>query len=106
LEAIVCIISYRRAKRDALPFDLTSDYIKSIWPKNNKCPVTKKEFLFGVKNRPRVATLDKILPNKGYVIGNVVIVSHMVNAFKSDITDIEVFKDMYDFYKNLKKIKI
>ena len=63
----------------------------------------KKKFLFGIKNRPMVATLDKINPNKGYIIGNVVIVSHMVNAFKSDVTNIEVFKDMYNFYNNLRK---
>jgi len=100
------VLSKRRAKENTLPFNLTSEYIKSIWPKDNKCPITKKEFLFGIKNRPRLATLDKILPNKGYVIGNVVVVSHMVNAFKSDITDIEVFKDIYDFYKSLRKVKI
>ena len=97
------VLSRRRAKRDALPFDLTLEYIQSIWPKDNKCPVIKKEFLYGIKNRQRVATLDKIKPDQGYVKGNVVIVSHMVNAFKSDITDFEFFKDMYNFYKNLRK---
>jgi hypothetical protein len=33
------LLSKRRAKNEDLEFDLTEDYIKSIWPINNKCPI-------------------------------------------------------------------
>ena len=92
-------LAKRRAKDKNLEFNLTKEYIKSIFPKDNKCPVTGKEFQYGLKNRDYAPSIDKINPKKGYIIGNVVIISHKMNAFKSDIEDIELIKKLYDFYK-------
>ena len=94
-------LAKRRAKNRNLEFNLTKDYIKSIFPKDNKCPVTGKEFQYGLKNRNYAPTIDKINPKNGYIIGNVVIISHIMNAFKSDIDDIEMIKKLYEFYKKL-----
>ena len=94
-------LAKRRAKDRNLEFNLTKDYIKSIFPKDNKCPVTGKEFQYGLKNRNYAPTIDKINPKNGYIIGNVVIISHIMNAFKSDIDDIEMIKKLYEFYKKL-----
>ena len=96
------LLSKRRAKRDNLNFDLTKDYIKSIWPKNNKCPIFDTEFLSGIENKDKLPTIDKIIPLKGYIIGNVAIISFLANRMKSDIKDISSFKKLYDFYKNFK----
>ena len=38
------------------------------------------------------------MPLKGYVEGNVAIISFKANQIKSDIIDLEIFKKIYDFY--------
>ena len=92
------LLARRRAKVQNVPFNITKDYIKKIWPKDNKCPIFRTEFKSGIKNRYQLPSLDKIVPLKGYVEGNVAIISFKANQIKSDITDLEIFKKIYDFY--------
>jgi hypothetical protein len=94
------LLSKRRAKKDNLDFDLTEDFIKSIWPQNNKCPILDTAFTFGMKSKDALPTIDKVIPQKGYTKGNIVIISFKANSIKSDVTNIELFKKLYDFYKN------
>jgi protein-arginine kinase activator protein McsA len=68
-----------RAKQKSLNFNLTSEYLKKIFPKDNKCPITGVNFQFGYKNHDKknkdfAPSLDKIIPEKGYVEGNVIVV--------------------------------
>jgi hypothetical protein len=73
----------RRAKKYKLPFDLSSDYLRSIVPA--ECPVFRTPFVF-VGNKvqgPESPSLDRIVPEKGYVEGNVVIISLKANQIKS-----------------------
>ena len=93
------LLARRRSIRDNLSFNLTEEYIKSIWPRNNKCPIFETEFKSGLKDRDCLPTIDKIVPKKGYTKGNVAIISFRANSLKSDITDIKYFKRIYDFYK-------
>jgi len=92
------LLARRRAKVQNVPFNITKDYIKKIWPKDNKCPIFRTEFKSGIKNKYQLPSLDKIVPLKGYVEGNVAIISFKANQIKSDITDLEIFKKIYDFY--------
>jgi hypothetical protein len=74
-----------RAKRFALPFDIDEDYIKSIWPADNKCPVLNTLFEIGTRSdRETSASIDRVLPNLGYVPGNVKIISFKANRIKND----------------------
>jgi len=92
------LLARRRSFRDYIPFNLTESYIKSIWPKNNKCPILGTEFSSGLSSKDALPTIDKIVPKKGYTIGNVAIISFRANSIKSN-ADIDVFKKIYDFYK-------
>ena len=94
-------LARRRAKNKNLEFNLTKEYIKSLWPQDNQCPIQKKKFKYGLNNRNLNPTIDRILPKKGYIIGNIIIVSHRVNECKSDIEDIEILYKIYLFYKKL-----
>ena len=82
-----------------MSYNINEEDIKSIWPKDNKCPILGTEFKSGLKNKYVLPTLDKIIPKKGYVKGNIAVISFRANQIKSDIEDFEVFKKMYDFYK-------
>ena len=95
-----------RAKRKNVDFNLTSSFLKKIFPKNNKCPVTGFDFQFGYKNfgkrnKDFAPSLDRIVPEKGYVEGNVIVICDIANRIKSDST-FEILEKVYKFYKKLK----
>jgi len=94
------------AKQKGVDFNLTSKYLKKIFPKNNKCPITGLNFQFGYKNKEKInknnsPSLDRIIPSKGYVEGNVMVISDLMNRMKQDSTYEDIEK-LYNFYKKLK----
>ena len=93
------ILAKGRAKKNNLPYNINDEDIKNIWPLDNKCPILGTEFKSGIKNKNVLPTLDKIIPSKGYVRGNIAVISFRANQIKSDVTDINVFKKLYEFYK-------
>ena len=82
------------AKKCGVPFSLTLSHIKAIWPADGKCPI------LGVKLERRVGgpgpqrqspSLDRLEPWKGYIPGNVAVISYKANLLKNDETYPEVF---------------
>lgn len=72
-----------RAKLKNIPFDLDLEYVRSIV--NDKCPI----FGFDLKwDNPKQLhdspSLDRIIPELGYVKGNVQIISNLANTMKSN----------------------
>lgn len=77
-----------RSRRNGTPFDLSKEYVESIWPEDNRCPILGMELVAGrgggkggTANSP---TLDRIIPGLGYVKGNVRICSLRANGMKQD----------------------
>ena len=93
------ILAKGRAKKKNLPYNITEEDIKMVWPIDNKCPILGTEFRSGKKNKDVLPTLDKINPKKGYVKGNIAVISFRANQIKSDVADINIFKKIYEFYK-------
>lgn len=91
----------RRAKEQRAPFDLTPEDIRGIWPKDNCCPVTGELFSdirgSGRKRSPNTPSLDKLCPSRGYVVGNIAIISMRANYMKSDVTDPALFRRMAEW---------
>jgi len=75
-------------------FKVTLDHIREILPEDMLCPILL------VKMDPDVPSLrpsmDKIDPTKGYINGNICIMSMKANLIKSNITDPEVFRRLAD----------
>jgi hypothetical protein len=70
-----------RAKKQNVPFDITIDDI--IIPEF--CPVLGIKIEQGIgKNTDNSPSLDKIIPKKGYVKGNIKIISWRANSLKRD----------------------
>lgn len=82
----------KRVEKTGLPFDLTRQYIESITP--DVCPVFGTPFTFhgNQKMKETSASLDRLVPAKGYVRGNVVVVSIKANNIKSAYSAKEVAK--------------
>jgi hypothetical protein len=80
-----------RAKKHNLPFDLDLEFLKSIAA--DECPVFKTPFIWGHGNgvHPYRPSLDKVVPELGYVKYNVAFISFKANAIKQDITEKELY---------------
>ena len=80
----------RRAKEKKVPFDLSAEYLEEIFPKDNLCPVFGLSFEWGggsdEASRDNSPSLDRIVPELGYVEGNVVWISNRANILKRDAT--------------------
>jgi hypothetical protein len=78
-----------RAVEHGVPFDL---HARDIWPFPNECPILGKPFASpgnGVlsDNSP---SLDRLIPSRGYVRGNVLVISHKANRIKNNATPDEL----------------
>jgi hypothetical protein len=83
-----------RANNKNLLFDLDRNYIRSIVPSH--CPIFNIPLEWtlqrgnGSSPLPNSPSLDRIDPAKGYVKGNVWIISHRANAIKNDASHEEL----------------
>lgn len=92
------LLAKRRAKKKNIGFNLTKEFVKKLWNEDNKiCPILKKEYAFGKKNRNLNPSLDRIENNKDYIMGNVRLLSFKANAIKGDTLNPEIFKNMYNY---------
>ena len=78
-----CTRAKTRATSLNVPFDLTPDYLESIW--TGKCAVFETEInLATERNNESAAELDRIIPKLGYTIGNVCWLSRRANRLKNN----------------------
>ncbi len=84
------------SKRKGIPFNLTADYLKSIW--TPCCPVFGESFVKHDKKHPFCPALDRIDPSKGYVEGNVVWISSRANRIKYDAS-LEELKTLVKWFE-------
>lgn len=85
----------RRAKKHNVPFAITKEHIDIP----DYCPalgvrIGKSEGVSG----PFSPTLDRIVPDMGYVPGNILVISGRANRIKTDATWDEI-QMLADFYK-------
>jgi hypothetical protein len=86
-----------RAKKHNLPFNLELDDI--VIPE--KCPLLGIEIeSTEVRNSPNNPSLDKIIPEKGYIKGNVWVISNRANTLKNDAS----IQELELLVENLKKL--
>lgn len=81
-----------RSKAKNLAFDIDLDYLESI--ATSECPIFKTVFSWGrdkkgrTKNSP---SLDRIIPELGYIKGNLVFISDLANMIKQNVTEVELY---------------
>lgn len=85
-----------RAKRNGLKFNLTKEDITI--PKI--CPIFKIKLEGNGKQSPNSPSIDRINSSKGYIKGNIIIVSWKANNIKGNATPDEMIK-VAEFYKGL-----
>jgi hypothetical protein len=84
-----------RARRKNIPFNITMEYLRKI--ATDECPIFKHTFIWGFSELGKGKTtgdspsLDRIIPELGYIEGNVVFISHNANRIKNDATEKELY---------------
>jgi len=90
-------LAKKRAESRGIPFDVSTDHLMEIFPKDGCCPIFHCTLSWGDdEGRDNSPSLDRIIPEMGYVEGNVVWMSHRANRIKSDASLAEI-KSLYDF---------
>lgn len=90
----------RQSEKENVPFDLDLEYLLEIFPKDYICPALGVKMEWGTGPfKPLSPSLDRIIPKKGYVKGNVKWISYRANTIKHDANLEEIEK----LYKWLKK---
>lgn len=83
----------RRAKLKGVPFDIDTKYLIAIAP--DYCPIFKIPLKWGYGGVGHATddcpSLDRIIPERGYVKGNVAWISNKANQIKSDATEKELY---------------
>ena len=95
-----------RSKRKSLPFNITKEYLKELWDKQNgKCAICGIPMTFEQCNgrTPTNVSIDQINHNNGYVIGNVQLVCMAVNQMKSDLEIDTLYKFCEAILENARK---
>ena len=81
-----------RVKEKEIPFDIDLEYLLSI--ATDTCPVFGTDFVWGRNKGKRnkyTPSLDRIIPELGYVKGNVAFISMWANMIKQDATEKEIY---------------
>lgn len=73
----------RRAKEMGLEYTISAEYLKSIWP--DKCPILNIPFK-STGDRSSSPSIDRLDNTKGYIPGNVNVISYRANAMKNNAT--------------------
>lgn len=94
----------QRAKRNNITFTITREYLNSITPEF--CPVFGVRLQRGTSCRTQKGphdnsySIDRLDPSKGYIEGNVIVVSNRVNRIRSDAT-VEELNKIAQFYSQI-----
>jgi hypothetical protein len=102
-----CMKREKKFRFEAAILDITTDYIKELVEKQqNKCAYSGVQFIweYGSNHKP---SLDRIDSSKGYIKGNVHLVTTIVNQAKSDLIETDFLKMIKSIYetKNLHELQ-
>ena len=92
-----CSVIKARARARELDFNLDAEYLKSIFPKDKRCPALGIPFkvldIYAKgKELQQKVSLDRIDSSKGYIKGNVQWVSLLANVITSNATPDQVIQ--------------
>lgn len=100
---LACLLSKckSRSKKLNIPFDLDLNYLLSI--SSEYCPVFNSKLVWGRGNGFSAEfspSLDRLIPDKGYIKGNMAIISFKANRMKNNGSTEEIRKLLNWLEKN------
>jgi len=96
-----CTRAKSRASGLGLPFDLTPEYLSSIW--TGTCPVLNIPIELSTDREDELAVeLDRFVPSLGYIQGNVTWLSRKANRIKNNVSEEELEK-LLEWMKHVRR---
>lgn len=87
-----------RAALNGIPFNLTAADILAEIPADMKCPALGIDMTLGGNGYNRnTASIDRIDPERGYVVGNIAVISNWANAIKQDVSSPRTLRAVADY---------
>jgi hypothetical protein len=81
----------QRARLKRIPFSITKEDVKKVWPEDGRCPALGIVLRQGTKVSSRASpTLDRLNPKRGYVVGNIAVISDAANRMKAEFSSEDV----------------
>jgi hypothetical protein len=75
----------QRSKAANVVFNITKQDVLDVYPRDNKCPMLGLTLKINTeKTKENSPSLDRIVPEKGYVKNNIIIISHKANRIKNN----------------------
>ena len=88
-----------RAKQNNVPFEITLQDLIDMFPFDNLCPILNFPFIWGTQSSKELSpSVDRMIPSKGYVKGNINFISYKANRIKSDST-LEILEKIIKYMK-------
>jgi hypothetical protein len=89
-----------RAKNFNVSFSITLQDLIDMFPADNLCPVLKVPFVWGTKNNKELSpSLDRMIPELGYIKGNIKFISYKANRIKND-SNVEILKNLIKYMES------
>lgn len=82
-----------KCRSNGTRFEITKDDIAA--PVD--CPICENALVFGELGHPRSPSVDKVLPELGYVKGNVNVICRRCNLVKNNETSPRIFRRIADY---------
>ena len=92
-----------KAKNKEIDFNINSKYLSKIWPEDGKCPALKIKMKKGQSNGGgsyNSPSIDRIVPELGYIKGNIHWVSKLANNIMSSATPDQVIQ-VGEYFKKI-----
>jgi hypothetical protein len=87
-----CVNIKSKCKKEGVSFDMRPEDIQVP----AVCPFTLLPFDFSGSHGRQAPSVDRIKPDRGYIRGNVRVISLQANSAKCDITDPAIFQRLAD----------
>jgi hypothetical protein len=92
-EATMLIRARTRARKYGIECTIMLDDVRAAWPEDNRCPVFGIDLVRNLGRAhasPASPSLDRIDNSKGYVPGNIHVISNAANGTKRDLNAAEL----------------
>lgn len=97
--------AFNRSIKKGIEFNVSVDYLKDIFPKDNLCPIFNCEMTFCNTDKSNSASLDRKDSDAGYIEGNVQWICTKANTLKSNAHPYELMRLANYTVKQLKEIQ-
>lgn len=104
-----CSGAKSRAIKEGLPFSITYKDIMDIMPKDSRFPILGLELIPSKdKSQDNSPSLDKVIPNLGYIVGNIRVLCERANRAKNNLTVNEIKRIWIDCEEHItgKKLEV